>query len=336
MNAQALIWTIITITGIADAVLLFTDGITVSSYWQPMAMTIFLYVLSIAFQRISSISLLLISFAQICAFSFVGALLTYAAMAASPFPMADALLSHADHALGFDWLAWFKLVNAHPMLHFVLKQAYASAVIQVCCLMFYFSYADGKRVHEFLLAGMVSIIIIVPLMVLLPAVGAWSQHNAGMVEPWRDDILALRSHTLMTIDRPNGIVSFPSFHTVLGLLFANMARGRKWFTPLLFVNLLLIASVPTEGAHYGVDILSGFAVAFVALGATQYLLACCSGSIIVAVPNRSLGTYGSDVSCLLSNPKPVPIACLKVGEQPYNLRLTPRYEHLAENEGRAS
>jgi membrane-associated phospholipid phosphatase len=38
----------------------------------------------------------------------------------------------------------------------------------------------------------------------------------------------------------------------------------------------MIVSVFTEGAHYGVDMLSGFALAFIVLEATVFLLKRCS------------------------------------------------------------
>ena len=76
----------------------------------------------------------------------------------------------------------------------------------------------------------------------------------------------------MKIGETDGIVFFPSYHTILAVLFANMARGRRWFLPILLLNLLMIASVMSEGSHYGVDMLSGLALAFVVLGAVQFLL----------------------------------------------------------------
>ena len=60
---------------------------------------------------------------------------------------------------------------------------------------------------------------------------------------------------------------------MLGVVLAYAARGRKWFVPALCLNLLLIAAVMTEGAHYGVDLLSGLAVAFVSIAAARWMLA---------------------------------------------------------------
>jgi PAP2 superfamily len=231
--------------------------------------------------------------AQILALSYVGAILSYAAMAASPFPLADALLGQADAALGFDWVAWFTWINAHPTFHSALALSYASIPLQLTGLLIYFAYSDTTRVDELLLAGVLSIAIIIPVMVLLPAVGAWSQHGVGIVEPWRSDILALKSHTLLTIGEPEGIISFPSFHTILGVLFTNMARGRKWFLPVLVLNLLLIASVMSEGSHYGVDVLSGLAVAWMVLAASRPILRWCAVMQVCAVLPQSAITENS-------------------------------------------
>jgi membrane-associated phospholipid phosphatase len=245
--------------------------------WSCVFGTMLLCSLYIAYRkRAPFLARLSVSGAQLVVFSRVGAVLTYAAMAASPFPLADVRLGQADAAFGFDWLAWFGYVNANPQFHVVLSLAYASIPVQGIGLILYFSHQDERRVDEFLMAAMLSIILITPIMFVLPAVGAWSQYGVGMVEPWRDDILALRSHTMIAIGEPTGIVSFPSFHTVLGVLFATMARGHGLFVPILTLNLLMIASVMSEGAHYGVDVLSGVAVAFVAFWASRFLLTRCS------------------------------------------------------------
>ena len=280
MKPTELIWWVIAVVGVADFGLLAGQGMTVTLHWQAIFEGVFLYSISIIYRRrapfIASIAL---SGAQLAALSYAAAFLTYAAMAITRYPMADTALAQADAALGFPWMEWFTFVQAHPGVHFLLAGAYASVPMQALVLITFLSAMDVRRVHELLLSGILAIIIIAPIMALLPAVGAWSQHGVGF-EPWRDDIIALRSHTLLRIGEPQGIVSFPSFHAVLGVLFANMARGRKWFVPFLVLNLLMIASVFTEGAHYGVDMISGLAVAVVALAISQGLLARCSSGAL--------------------------------------------------------
>jgi hypothetical protein len=281
MGIQSLIWALIATTGVVDYILFTAQGMTgIISWWYIMFVAT-LYGLSVAIQqRVPSAARLLGAFAQIFAFSPAGAYLSYGAMAASPFPMADTLLARADATLGFDWLAWFTWIEAHPTLDFILAKSYASIPLQILVLVIYFTYADAKRVDELLLAAILSVPVIVCSMVLLPAVGAWSQHGIGIVEPWRADILALRSRTLVTVVEMKGIVAFPSFHAELGILLANMARGSKWFLPVLILNLALLASVITEGAHYGVDMLGGILVALLAVVASRLILARFSTGVV--------------------------------------------------------
>jgi PAP2 superfamily len=277
MDVQSLIWTLIAVTGMLDYVLFVAEGMTITVNWGVAILPMIQYGLSrLMRRRYPSTARLFEAFAQILAFCQVGGYLTYGAMAASPFPLADGLLSRADAALGFDWLAWFMWVQHHPALHWMLSTAYASVPLQVAVLLVYFAYTDTKRIDEMVLGTIISIGIIVPGMVLLPALGAWSQHGVGLAQPWRGAILALRSHTLLTVGATQGIVTFPSFHTASAVLLANMARGRKWFLPVLVLNAMVIASVMSEGAHYGVDMLSGLAVALIAIAASRSILAWCS------------------------------------------------------------
>jgi membrane-associated phospholipid phosphatase len=278
MTVQNLLWLIVAGTAAIDVVLLIAQGMTVAVRWPTAAGVLLLYCLSIVYRhrsaKLAAVSLLA---TQLVAFSYVGAILTYLAMAATSRPMADDTLARADAALGFDWFLWFGLVSSHPKLKLLLALAYNSWPAQGLVLLGYQSVAEPKRAQEFLLAAMLSIIFITPLMVLLPAVG----HHIALIEPWRSDILALRDHSMRQIDEMQGIVTFPSFHTALGVLFPTMYRGRKWFLPVLALNLLMIASVMTEGAHYAVDMLAGAAIAFLALAAARFMLARCASQGVI-------------------------------------------------------
>jgi len=282
MSAQTLIWLIIVLTGAIDGFALWAQGMSVdwSLRWSPVLVVTFLCVVAAAIRRRNRPgALLFVAFAQICAFMNVGALLTYAAMAASPFPMADASLGRADAVLGFDWLAWHTTVNAHPTMHHAMAWAYASTPWQIGGMLLYFCFKDQPRVDEFMLSGILAIYIAVVVMFLLPAIAAWSQYDNRVIEPWRPDILALRSHTLLMIGDMKGIVSFPSYHTVLSVLLINMTRaGKRLFYPVLALNGLLIASVMNEGSHYFVDMLAGIAVACISILTARFLLAWCSFS----------------------------------------------------------
>src|SRR6185437_3515788 len=120
---------------VLDWVLLALQGMTVALKWMEVVVIAFLCGMSLTFRRHNPpVSRLCMSVAQILAFSYVGAILSYAAMAASPLPLADASLSRMDAAIGFDWPAWFSWVSVHPKFHLVLALSYASIPAQLTAL----------------------------------------------------------------------------------------------------------------------------------------------------------------------------------------------------------
>jgi len=278
MSAGTLVWLIVFLIGLADSIVLSVQGMSLD--WNDEWRGVLLLSLSLAlsyllkWRRQPQAARFTLTLTQFIAFAHVGTILTYALTAASPFPMADSLFEREDIALGFHWLPWFQWINRHSAINVLLVLAYNSMVPQFTILTALFSYDNAKRVDELLVASMVAIIIIFPVMYLLPSVGAFAPHGIADGKNWETDILQMRSHTVFVIHPWEGIVTFPSYHTVLGILFINMARGIKWlFYPLLMLNALLMASVMNVGGHYLVDVVGGVAVAVLALSATQYLLA---------------------------------------------------------------
>jgi hypothetical protein len=289
--APTLIWLIVALIGMADGITLLVQGMSLewSTEWRNILLLLAFLMLARLFRQrqMPEAARFTTALVQAVAFAHVGTIFTYLLMAASPFPMADPLFERADLALGFDWLAWFQWIEHHPTIRIVLALAYDSMIPQVFALVALFSFADPRRVDELLVAGALAIIIIFPFVYLLPSIGAFAPHGITGAD-WENDIIAMRSHTTLIISPTAGIVTFPSYHTVLGVLLVNTVRGQRWlFGPLLVLNALMIASVMNTGGHYLVDMLSGIAVGAVALGATQYLLALCSGKL-PADENRSM------------------------------------------------
>jgi hypothetical protein len=123
--------------------LLIAQGMTLAVAWPTVAGVPFLYCLSIIYRyrsaKLATVSLLA---TQLVAFSYVGAILTYLAMAATSQPMADGMLAQADAALGFDWFSWFGFVNAHSKLKLLFALAYNSWPAQGLVLLGYQSVAE--------------------------------------------------------------------------------------------------------------------------------------------------------------------------------------------------
>ncbi len=216
-----------------------------------------------------TMALIVAFFAAIAVFSYVAT--------ATALPLADAELAAADHALGFDWPIWFAWVEAHPMLWLVLKLAYESAIPQLVVIALYLAFSgQPERNSELLWTMMLSLFVIVPVSVLLPAGGAWVHYDAMRFANLAQvrDFLALRNGTLHELDLPRleGLINFPSFHTVLAVLFAYVLRKRRaLFIAATLLNLVMIVSVLSEGGHYLVDVISGIAVAAGAIWATARL-----------------------------------------------------------------
>ena len=61
---------------------------------------------------------------------------------------------------------------------------------------------------------------------------------------------------------PKGMVSFPSFHTVLGLMCVLYLRSNVWLQVSVAAAMgLMIATTPLIGGHFLADVLAGFMVA---------------------------------------------------------------------------
>ena len=67
------------------------------------------------------------------------------------------------------------------------------------------------------------------------------------------------------LDKPQGLVCFPSFHTVLVIMFCYALRGTWLFWPAAVLGGLTMPSLPPIGGHYLIDIPAGAALALLAI-----------------------------------------------------------------------
>ncbi len=58
-----------------------------------------------------------------------------------------------------------------------------------------------------------------------------------------------------------GIVTLPSYHTVIAILLIYVYRNNKFFLSLGVINGLMLLSIPSEGGHYLIDMIMGGMVA---------------------------------------------------------------------------
>ena len=204
------------------------------------------------------------------AFTMAGAIFTYLT-ATLRLPLRDAELQAVDAWLGFNWLDWFRFVGAHPVFKVVLAMAYSSLMLQIVGSVLYFSYRGTiERSDRLWWAAIVSLILTSLLSGAIPALGAGVHLGAAEIAQatYLPHLLALRdgSASTFSVESIQGIVTFPSYHTVLAVLLTHAYLGSRrmlLFTSIL--NGLMLLSIPLYGSHYLSDMLAGGAVAAVSI-----------------------------------------------------------------------
>jgi hypothetical protein len=195
-------------------------------------------------------------------FSAAGAVLTYAA-ATRGGVLYDRQLAALDRAIGFDWSAWVALVNAHPGAKAVLHTGYESLLAQIMLSVAWFTWRRWpQRNAELLANATLALLLTTAIFCLFPAFGP-GVGLPGFELAYVDDLTGLRNGTLPALDVMllKGVITFPSFHAVLAVLFTWSHRGSISLVPAAALNAVMLVGIPSEGGHYLVDIFGGLAVA---------------------------------------------------------------------------
>jgi hypothetical protein len=226
-------------------------------------------------------------FSVIGALAFTGAYLlligqilrsmTYLGTAAG-YPLIDTYLSAFDKAVGFDWLAHVAWVNATPWAIILFNEVYMSIlsammiVLGVLVLMRRFD-----RIRELLLVnGSLGLLGIV-FCTFLPAIGAYAYYSpavelignipssAGRYH--LEHFNGVRSGDLLsfTFGETIGIITFPSFHTIIPVLLLWSLRRTWAIWPALPVSVIMIVSTISIGGHYLADIVAGIALCTISI-----------------------------------------------------------------------
>ncbi|WP_186307824.1 phosphatase PAP2 family protein [Paraburkholderia sp. BCC1884] len=216
--------------------------------------------------RIVEVSRTVAWYAVLTCFFAVAAVLSYLCVTVNP-PLVDGTLVRFDQTLGFDWLALYQWVQAHPHVHRILQLAYESGRWQLPIIPFVLGLSgQNDELSDFVFLVMVSALLVLVLSTPFPATAAFVHFNVAdpNLLATVSDFATLRDGTQRTFDLASvqGLVSIPSFHTVLAVLFTYALRR----TPLLFwcavvLNTTMIASTPTQGGHYLADVIAGLALA---------------------------------------------------------------------------
>ena len=212
--------------------------------------------------------------ADLIGFAMVLGTVSYLAVSSNR-PMMASTFAAWDRAIGFDWMHYAPVIAGWPIVEKVLWIAYCMMVPQLGILVGIFALKGDKAMMRIVVDGFcLMALAAIFISWLMPAVDAdvffgtltVDKTAAGWSTPLTrvEHFLNLRDGFLthIPIMDSTGLVTFPSFHTMSGVLFAVCFAGVpycKW--PAVVVNGLLIAATPVEGGHYGVDVLAGIALA---------------------------------------------------------------------------
>src|SRR5215475_10842596 len=200
------------------------------------------------------------------AFTITGAMFTYLT-AHLRLPLVDSKLATFDTWLAFDWITWFSFVAAHPALSFFLGLAYSSLILQIIASILFFCHIGRPdRNLELWWMALISLLITSVISGIFPAAGAGIRFGAWAIKyaSYLPHFLALRDGSLQTIALADmqGIITFPSYHTVLALLVTYAYRDQKYLLALVMaLNTLMLFSIPPYGNHYIADMIAGACVA---------------------------------------------------------------------------
>jgi PAP2 superfamily protein len=279
-RADAAVWITIGIIAVADLgfALLGPFELDWRSFWAPGVVTTLLaaggwFYRSV--RRDERLGAILSSTAHIIGFAAVGAPLSYIAATAG-FPLQDAALEAIDRHLGVDWAQLMTFVSLHPRLQLVLSFAYSSFALQTLTTVLALGMAGQlTRLSSFITAFIATTLVIIAISAVCPAAGPWlfleiQPASANGFLPTSSTswpvFLGLRDGTLHTVYgiRSEGIITFPSLHAALGVLFPAAlwhVKGVRWLA--LGLNILLVLATPAYGSHYVIDVIAGILIAAV-------------------------------------------------------------------------
>jgi hypothetical protein len=201
------------------------------------------------------------------------------------FPIADSQLAAWDAAIGFDWLSYLHWLDQRPGLLQVMRLCYGSLTEYsvVIFIILVLSREAPIRCLEFFRLFVLTSLSCIAIGLFFPALAAAEFyepttnvfHNlrpyAGAYHVASLHELRTNPHVLLDLNRLPGLVTFPSFHTALGVVVIYCARWNPWLFGLsLSVNSVMIASTPLYGSHYLIDVIAGAAVAGLAITCLRY------------------------------------------------------------------
>jgi hypothetical protein len=199
-------------------------------------------------------------------------------------PIADPLLLRADHALGFDGVAFVGvLVGQGQWLFSIMAPAYAYTMplvaLSMCALA-----AAGRRVEAWraCLCFNATMLTTCLIAIFTPAkgLGLWAPAQLlahlpdyAMTYFWGSfDLFYGVEPPVLRLTSISGVISFPSFHAAMGVILMAMWRSSPVARTMacVWTGFMLLGCF-AYGGHYLIDLLGGVAVSIGWFALSRYL-----------------------------------------------------------------
>jgi membrane-associated phospholipid phosphatase len=189
--------------------------------------------------------------------------------ARSGMPLQDHNLARLDTMLGINvpafsaWAAHNRIAQTisatYPLLGFVFLPAamFAPAL-----------FGRWMAAREFLIANVIAMLVGLAAFAFLPAVGPWYGYR---IPPHPDQLWCQMQLFLMRapgtyVAQEVGVVCFPSFHVIWAILCTRALWTFRYLRiPAGIFASMIVLSTLTTGWHYFIDVLGGFAVAWLSI-----------------------------------------------------------------------
>lgn len=265
MRSLPLVWTAVIATALASVLGIAASGFTARLSAPTVVSVLVLLAAAWYYRGEPSFALCLGSLLAVVLFSTGFVALTY--LGARPArPLVDGSLEAWDAALGFhvpDLVAWVR----HSPWDRPLQLAYNSMLPQTAAVIALLGFAgDKERLNLFLLRMILGGMICLAFFLALPAEGPFQVYGLSPSSSqvnYLNHLHALRTGAMTHLDYCDleGLITFPSFHTVWAILLAIACLDRPVIRVFSIVlNGAVILATLTTGWHYLSDVLAAILV----------------------------------------------------------------------------
>lgn len=198
-------------------------------------------------------------------------------------PSLDWWLVSLDARLGYNWVDAVTWSVSYPLINDLLGYAYMSNLYQIVVLIVLLGFSGRiYALHGMILTLTLSGTVTVLFWIVFPSIGPsalFPLPEAVTSASWQivgtsygnelTNLLQNGTEIILPNDA-RGLISFPSFHTVMALAGIWYSRSVKWLFPFfVLLNLAVLPAVLVHGGHHLVDIPAGMAVFALCAWATE-------------------------------------------------------------------